>query len=207
MTTLTDLVNDIIAVTNRPDLETRIILAVQKVTLKEHAAIKYARDLIISPAITLVSSSDFRYQIDRTVVPLVRLRAIKTIREVTSSQPSLQTFSGFYNQLEFKEAALDNIFDEYNTEKRDYFYRQGNFINLVATRDISQVQVSYYQSPDVSIATYQSWIANEYSYLIYDAAAAEIFGSIGNNQEHASYLNKANNDRLDVIKAEVNEFN
>jgi hypothetical protein len=203
---LSSLLNQVIAITNRPELENRIILAIQKATLKEHAALEYTRDLVISTPIDLTPSDVYRYSIDRTAAPLVRLRKVNTIREVVNPSIAYQSYSGFYGEIEFTESALDNIFDEYNVEKRNYYYRQGNLINLVAMRQINQVTISYYQVPDVNVATYSSWIADEYDYLIYDAASAEIFGSIGNNQEHNTYLQKAMMDRIDVAKYEINNI-
>ena len=206
MTTLAELVASVITITNRPDLLNETTLAVKKATLKEHNAIDYPRDLVKTSAIALDNTSALsRYSLSLATLGIYTLvRKIDSIAEIaeTSYSASLSR-SGYYGTLQFTELAPTALFDEYNLEKLDYYYRQGNSIELVAARQVNSIVIRYYARPLVGDANYSSWIADLYDYVIYEAAAADIFKLIGKADEAQTYRAKSQDNRMDILKSEI----
>jgi hypothetical protein len=207
MTTFAELASSVYAVTNRPDLVTQTQLAIQKATLKEHSAIDYPRDLAVSAAIALDNTAgNWRYDLSLTTLALAsKLRKIRTIREVLATVPNVfYSFTGYWGEIDFTEKASDNLFDNYGLEKYNYYIRQGDILTLVAYRQVDNVGIEYYKRPIIAAdLTYASWIADDFPYVIYEAAAADIFKLIGKDTEAQLYRQKMADNRLDVIKSEI----
>jgi hypothetical protein len=206
MTSLADLVASVITTTNRPDLVAETTLAIRKATLKEHAAIDYPRDLVTTGHITLTNPTDSsRYSLSLVTLGIYNLvRKVDTIYEVLATEQSASlSRSGYYGALQFSEVDPKALFDEYSIEKLDYFYRQGNSIEIVAARQLNAIAIKYFARPDIGATTYSSWIADLYDYAIYEAAAADIFKLIGKRDEAQEYVRKQQDNRMDIIKNEV----
>lgn len=205
MTTLSDLILNVVNITGRPDLTALITQSILKATIKEHSAIDYPRDLAVQTPIALTPSTIFRYSLSVSGLLLpTNLRKIKSIREVVGTPASpLYTSAGYWGQLEFTEISPTNIFDNYALERYDYFYRQGDLLSLVASRNVDNIGLIYYAMPNIGTGTYQSWIADLYPYVIYEHVASDIFKAIGKDEEAATYRQKLPDNRLDVIKSEI----
>jgi hypothetical protein len=206
MTSLSDLVTATANITNRPDLILEMQQSIAKATLKEHAAIDYPRDLVeLSPIALSNTSGLYRYSVSLVTNNLYPvLRKVDKIYEVPAT--ALQaTFSsaGYYGAIQFSEIDPARLFDEYNLEKYNYFFRQGNTLELVAFRQVDNIGIRYYARPVVTVAAYSSWIADMYDYVIYEAAAADIFKMIGKDEEAQTYRQKLQDNRLDIIRNEV----
>jgi hypothetical protein len=206
MTTFAELAAGVYAITNRPDLITQTALAIQKATLKEHSAIDYPRDLAVSPAIALDNTAgNWRYDLSLTNLTLAgKVRKIKTIREVLATVPNVfYSFTGYWGEIDFTEKDSANLFDNYGLEKYNYYIRQGDILSLVAYRQVDNIGIEYYKRPIIDEATYASWIADDFPYVIYEAAAADVFKLIGKTDESQLYRQKMTDNRLDVIKSEI----
>lgn len=207
MTTFADLQNSVYTITNRPDLINETTLAIKRAILKEHAAMDYPRDLLIlSTPLTQADPNYYRYALSLVTLGLYStLRKIKNIQEIPATlDQALVTFTGYWGELKFEEVAADNIFDSYQRERINYFYRYGSSINLVAVRQIDRIGMTYYAKPDLSnTATYSDWLADLYDYVIYTHAAAEIFRVIGKSDEYRMQLDQIRENRLDIIKSEI----
>ena len=170
MTTLAQLAADVYRVTNRPDLTNETYIAIRAATLRFHMADDWVQSEATSvvPVVPLFTG-DFRYSFLTT--SLTRFRKIKYIKEyVTPPNP-------WY--IQFERLAPDDLLDGYQTEKENYWTRIGNGISLRATREISNLEVVYYQLPDVSEATYSSWIADMFQDCIIHEAKMDIFEMTG----------------------------
>ena len=203
---LDDLIEQVYIITGRPDLVAETKQAVLRATLKEHSSIDYPRDLVITSTITLDNTSGlWRYSLSEITLGLYgQLRKILTIREVLSPMlDALHNFQGYWGDIEFQERAANNIFDAYQMEQQNYYYRQGNSINLAAIRSVAAIAIQYYKRPDLGTACYDSWIAGLFPYVIYEAAAADIFKMIGKDEEAQRYAGKLMDNRLDIIKSEI----
>lgn len=203
MTTLATLIDYVKAVTNRPDMDTDITRTIQFVTLKEHAAELYDRDLVVSSSIPVTASDSFRYSVDISG-SVDRLRRIAIVREYMAT---LSDFVGTYGQIEFERRNVVDAFDSYGVIRNNFYSQIGNStLSIKASRAISSIQVIYYQNPDV-FGTYDnsSWIANEFPHIIVDAACAEIFKMIGKDDEAAMYKQKMTENRLTLLTAALGE--
>ena len=209
MSDLLGLMQSVYTITNRPDLVDATQLAILKNTLKEHNAIDYKRDLVSSAVIPLDNTAgNYRYTIGISS-NLSRLRKIKTITEVVpgNSQPALYSNDSYCGTLVFTEADPSNLFDNYLTEMYNYWTRTGDSLNLVAVREVDNIGILYYQQPNVTPTGYQSWIADNYPYVIYEAAAVDIFNAIGKDTTEAKiYRSNIVTNRMDIIRTEVNSM-
>ena len=84
--TITDLATAVYAITNRPDLSALTTLAIKRATIKEHAAMDYPRDLVLTPPIALDNSSGLnRYSLNEVTLSLYgMIRKIKFIKELNN---------------------------------------------------------------------------------------------------------------------------
>jgi hypothetical protein len=206
MTTISDLATSVYTLTNRPDLVAETQLAIQKATLQEHAAIDYPSDLVTSSVITLDNTSGtFRYTVSLTTAGIAaEVRKIKFVKEALDVPPVVwQSSMGYWGEIDFKEIAPNAIFDNYNMEQVNYYFRQGLSLSLVAYRRVNKIALIYYALPDTTVLTYSSWIADKFPYVIYERAAADIFKLVGKTDEQAAYLANMHRNRLDVITSEV----
>lgn len=208
MSDLQAILEAVYAITDRPDLVGLTTLAVQKATIKEHTQYDFTRDLVLSSSITLTDTSPAsnRYTVQITGnTALVRVRKVLYILENVGSVQVLTSFEGTNGQIVFKEVSNSDIFDPYGMERQNYFARLGDTINIVANRAVAAVRVKYYQLPDTATVTYQSWIADNYPYVIADHAALEVFRAIGKKDEEKIYLAKLGDNRTDILRGEVTE--
>ena len=207
MTTFAELQDSVITVTKRPDLVNETILALKRAIIKEHSAMDYPRDLAKKlQALTQPNPNNYRYELSLASLGMhPSARKIMEIEEALASQPtSIQSSSGYYGQLIFKERAPDNIFDGYNQEYQAYWYRFGSNLNIVAPRQVDNVLITYYAVPSTSVlASYSDWMADLYDYVLYTHAAAEIFRIIGKSEEYKMQLAMTQENRLDIIRNEI----
>ena len=214
MTTLAELADSVYTITNRPDLTNETRLAIQTATLKEHAAIDYTKDLVsVSHVLdNSVEPLNYRYLLTTGVSPNPTVRKIRVIREIPADSgpllPAVISATGYYGAIEFTERALNSVFDSYSLEHSNYYYFAGgaNLVTLVAERRVDNVAMVYYRTVNVSLAGYSSWIADQFPYVIWSAAAAEVFQAIGRSTEAKSYRLMAFDHRNDVIRSNVTEI-
>ena len=213
-TTFDNLVQSVYTVTKRRDLVAETQLAIIRAIKKEHAAYDYPDDLKIVGPVSLTANSpdNYRYSISLlsggvNIYPTAR--KLKYLREILgTNSPSLYTWSGYWGELVFDELAVDNIFDSYSVEIPAYYTRVGQTINLVAPRTVTQVALAYYWTPDLAVpanygVTYTDWLADEWDYVIWEHAAAEIFRIIGKDSEFKTFESKIQDNRRDLVMSKI----
>lgn len=199
MTTLAELLDGVYAITDRPDLATQTKQAIKNATRKEHAVVDYSKDLAVQ-RVTLAASEVFRYSI---AAGTVLFRKIGSIKEAVVTVPVLDTYEGYSGTILFEEVSAKSVFDGYHAEKINYWHHTGAGLSLVAARAVAEVDVLYYARVDVTDSGYASWIADDFPYVIQDAAAAEIFRLLGRTAEQKAFLAQAASNRMDVIASNV----
>lgn len=182
------IMDDVYTITKRPDLVNQTQLAVAKATMKMHMTgltdnrtnqptpAFYTQDLV-TEIIALPTQSDNHYQIDLTDYPL--LRAVYSLKEYNNP------LNG--NEVSYTPKEKDAIFDGYNMEMYDYYYRAGAVINFRPLRVPTNVELTYYGFPNVDGANYNSWIANRFPHAIHEEAASSIFRQTGKDSEFKIY--------------------
>lgn len=170
MTTFAELQTDCYEITKRPDLVAETAIAIRKATMKFHMAEDWIRDRVAAVVpVTPLYTGDFRYQIDTT--------ALTRFRKVYYIQQYLNPPSPLY--VEFKKKEGDDLLDSYHVEDTNYFYQIGTSINVRADRQMDNLEVVYYQLPNVTQAGYSSWIADMYPDCIIREVMLDIFQIIG----------------------------
>lgn len=183
-TTFAQIEADVAVATGRPDLVTTgdIALAIRRATLKVHCMAFWPRDL--AEGVILFDDASLRNQSISIVQQLPKFRAIKYIREYPSVNSSSGSDAQFYTKQE-----PDAILDDYGTVMDNIWYLGGSNINLRSRgAGNTGVSVGWYQYPAVADAlTFNSWIADSYSFALVDEAARIIFKNSGNMDMAASY--------------------
>lgn len=199
MTTYAQLVDSVVAITNRPSLISEMRVAIRKSIFKFHQADTYKRDLQIVPLdMSLYPSTNFRWQIDvsnQSVFP--RYRKYSFLRIPPTSYPSpassfpLDYPWGIPKSPDFTPVAADNIFDDYRVERANYFYQAGMSLNVRATFQPQFLELGYYSYPGFTVLEDNiaiiSWIADQYPDCIAEEAASTIFKMIGKDDESQRY--------------------
>lgn len=199
---LVALVNAVFTETNRPDLIDETFQAVYSSTLKMHGLEFFSKDIVTGPIV--FDTTSYIQALDTTVLPY--FRAVSYIRKdypaiyngyeqnPTNLPPLYQGIDGrLYSMSQaralLKEIAVDDIFDEFATEKVDIWYKAGSNIFIRSSTALRYGLIGWYAWPNLDIANnniaqflttptlcsplFNSWIAAEYPYaIIYDAASA-----------------------------------
>lgn len=189
-TSYSQIVNDVVTATNRPDLVATgdIDLSIRRATLKLHSMAFWPMDL--AEAVVQFEDNTQCAQSISIAENLPNFRAIKYIRENIANAmpiplaPPLQPYQLYYGYPYdthnfFKKMEPDAILDRYNLQKSNVWYLGGSNINLNCRMPIGSVSIGWWQYPIVVATNYKSWIADAYSFAVSDEAARMIFASIG----------------------------
>lgn len=177
MSTLQFLVDEVYTLTSRDDLIGDTLTALRAATLKAHQSDFFDKDLQ-EAAIQFDTSAYYQQLEYRNIFP--RWRAIKYLRKydaVGQAAGSRLTI-----------LTVDETMDKsYMADKTDIAYLAGSLYNIKSSTAEQYYLVGYYAHPDVTEATYNSWIALEHPYAIIYEAARTIFKTIGDDAKSASY--------------------
>ena len=177
MTIFTDLVNDVITLTSRPDLLAETQLAIRASTLKAHHSDFFPRD-IVEKGIQFDNEAflqDLRY---RELFP--DWRKIRYLRKYGDAQP------GLFLEL----VAPEDSIDYYNAVRQDVAYFAGDVLHIRSSTDDATYLVGYFRHPIAIETGYDSWIATEMPFAIVYDAAATIFHTIGQQEKSGVFMQK-----------------
>lgn len=185
--TLAELQQEVYTLTNRPALIAETLTAVRSATLKLHQLDYFYRDLFETGVV--FNSSAYLQQIDYySLVP--RYRALKYIRKTDSTGQEQGTF--------FDVIPPETVLDQYYTNREDVCYVAGRYIQLRSSTEVQYVLWGMYLNPDISVATFDSWIAVQHPYAIVFEAAAIVFKAIGDTEQFAAYTQLAAQQAAEV---------
>lgn len=199
------IVNNVYALTNRPDRVAETAAAIQAATLWAHHSDFYYKDLVELPA-------QFQALAYLQQIPLsffINFRALKYIRKYypgtgpnnppaqDQSPNNLPPLYGTYydpganlpDGRFFKILTPEETLDSYGINKIDIAYIAGQIIQLRSGDYFQYALCGYYQHPNVTPAegSYSSWIANEHPWAIIYKAASIVFKTIGFDEQNAQY--------------------
>lgn len=190
---LAQVVDEVYEITKRPALASETVLAVKNATLKLHQMQSWPRDIFeISFQFGTLS---YKYSLDyKALIPnfrdLIYLRKLdRTATPPVNFGPPLQVIS--------PSAALDS----YNQTKTDVCYLSGALLQIYTSADCDAFTLGCYIHPNVTDASYSSWIADDFSYVIADEAARRIFMIIGKDEEAARYEKICMEDRATLVSS------
>ncbi len=177
---LTNLVNSVYTLTNRPDLVGETLLAVKSATLKAHQSDFYYKDLF-ETGIELGYSQAQQIVEYRTLVP--RWRALSYLRKFdASSTPGVP--------LQFlKVLTPTDVLDSYSVNKENVCYIAGIELHIRCSEAQQYFLLGCYVHPVITDSGYSSWIADESPATIFYEAAATIFKTTGFDEQASAYKN------------------
>lgn len=174
--TLTELVQEVYSITNRPDLVNDTAVAIRAATLKMHQSDYYFKDIfevgVAFDAAAFVQNLDYR-----SLLP--NWRSLKYLRkyDITSGTPG----------KELDIILPDAIFDDYSLQKQDICYGAGAFIQINSSTQEQYYLLGCYLNPIITAVGYNSWVALDHPYAIVFDACATVFKGIGKDDESTAY--------------------
>jgi hypothetical protein len=182
MATFAELVADVKLMTNRPDLDAEIKLAVKAATLKAHQTDYYPYDMYG----VAIQWNPIAYQQRLDYITLIpRWRSFKYIRKYTPATPIASSVDGVFFKVIEPESSLDG----YGINKENVCYLAGIHIEIRSNTMDEYMLLGCYLHPDVNETTYDSWVAISQPYAITYEATSKIFKQTGYD-EQAAMLNK-----------------
>ena len=115
----------------------------------------------------------YKQSLDTDVVP--RYRKLKWIRKYDNVS---ELPGDFLTVIDVPE-----ILDDYGIERENIAYEAGQNIQISSNTELQYMLMGVYVSPDVTSLNYNSWVADNFPYLIIHDAAAKVFQSIGNLEQ------------------------
>lgn len=193
MSTYSDLVADVITITNRPDLVDLTKLAVRHATLKAHKLDFFPKD-IYETGIQWQTPAYIQSLEYRNLVP--RWRALKYLRKY-----DFTTSPGTAGEL-FKVITPELILDDYNFQKDNVCYLAGESLEIRSNTKDANMLLGCYRHPDTTEANYDSWIALDQSSAIVYEAARSVFKQIGYD-EQAQEMQSEVTDQYSLLRQEI----
>lgn len=166
--TFDEMVQEVIDITKRPDLITKIQANVRAATLKAHNSDFYYKDLYEVP-VQFTNFFQLQSFLPTEIAP--RFRKVKYIRLWVGDN------SGDVGQF-LEPIQIENSIDGYGYIKTNVFYMAGQLLQIRGACALDKVLFGCYQYPIVTpVTSFTSWIANEMPYvIIYEAARVTFKG-------------------------------
>lgn len=174
--TLSELMDEVYLLTNRPDLVNETSSAVRRATLKCHQIDYFYKDLFETGV--LFSTAAYLQTIDyRALLP--NWRAAKYLRKTDSTGTEQGAF--------FDLIVPENVLDNYSINRQDVYYVAGSVIQIRSSTLLQYAIMGSYVNPNITVPSYSSWIALDQPWAIIYTAAESIFKSIGKSEEFAAF--------------------
>lgn len=188
MATFAELLADVYTLTNRPDLVAETKLAVRMATLKMHQSDYYYKD--ISETGAVFSTSATIQELDyRTIFP--KWRALKQIRKSDVTGVAGDTL---------RLITPEEVLDGYGYTNTDVCYVAGELLQIRSSDNLQYILISYYKNPDITEATFNSWIALDHPFAIVFEAARQVLEMTGLKEDAASMLRQVT-EQINLLKS------
>lgn len=174
---LAEITQQVVDLTDRGESPAFTQLAIVKATLKLHLADLWNRDVVerkVEPDV--IEGQRLQIFLSTKLPGFRKMMYLKGYDDATD--PANPTIGD-----EYDESFPGSIRDGYGWRKNNIFYVAGDSLNIYTTAVPPKFLCGYWATPKVSLGEYQSWIADMYPNAIIDEASAEIFGSVGDDDE------------------------
>lgn len=175
--TYADLLAEIKLLSRRGDIDDKIAIALRMTTLRAHRADYFWKDL--QEANALFSSAN--------VVTIDTSAAFTRFRQLSYVQYYDPISTALGPMLDEIDPAA--VLDDYNYFKTNKFYLAGTNLQINFLYVASGARIGYWQNPDVTSASYNSWIANDLPDILVQGSLAYIYNMTG-KQEEAKAINR-----------------
>lgn len=181
--TLDELLNEVYALTVRPDLVADTKVCIRAATLKMHSVDFFYKDM--QTALVTLPQSSFQFTIDTS--QLAQYRAMSFIRKYYPDvvDPLTQT-AGFAGEFLVRKDITD-LMDSYRRAISNVWWAAGTNVNVRSAEALDSYMLGYYARPNITDAGFSSWVAVEQPYAIVISAAAMLFKTIGYDEQSQKY--------------------
>jgi len=177
----TEILADAVAISGRPDLTTKMAVAVRAATLRMHQSDYYVRDLVERKIVVITPAYIHEWEL---AAVFTRYRALKYLRkwDPVGIDANTGLTTGCAGEF-FKILDPTEVLDGYGATKSNVAYATGAFLNVHSNTSDSQFLASWYQAPRISpVEQYSSWIAAEVPYAVIFDACSILFNTIGEQE-------------------------
>lgn len=174
-----ELVDEVILITGRPDLAALTQSQVRAATLKAHQKDFFYKD-IVEVGVQLSAPAHVTSFRPADIVP--RYRKPAYLREWLYDGTSATFGRG---GRKFDVVDTSNAQDAYGFFKQDVYYLAGDLLQIRSSKPLSHALFGAYVLPDITPGGYKSWIAEEFPYAIIHGAARGVFKAIGADSQAA----------------------
>lgn len=176
--TFSEMFDEIVTITNRPDLPTDIETAIRRATLKMHGLEFWKFDL--QEKFVTLPSAAYTFQLSiADNFPNFRQWCYICGFDVTGYDALTNTYTGSRTN-KFSPVDANNLINAYGKQINDAYYTAGKNANFRSSVPSTVLLVGYYSRPVITPKIqYESWIAENYPYAIIDEACKGVFKAIG----------------------------
>lgn len=171
-----ELLTEVYALTNRPDLVAESKAAIKSATIKAHQSDHYAKDLYETGI--QFDESLLRQSLDYPSI-ITNFRNLNYVRRVTDEFDADGT--------DFAIVTPAELVNAYGTNRADVAYIAGRVIEFRSSVAFSKILLGCYVTPIVTEEQYSSWVAELQPYAIIYEACRVLFTTIGYQEQSASY--------------------
>jgi hypothetical protein len=160
---LTDLIQEVITNTNRPELLAETKLAIRRATIKMHNLDYFTGDI-----------TEGKLSITPTIKPRI---------DMTQFGQRFRKFSAIYVMIDGKlSKAIPKIDPEVfnSSSATSGYYTLGGTLVIQNCGVVSGIIFQYYTAPVTTDDDYNSWIASKHPFAIIDEASRTVLASVGN---------------------------
>lgn len=188
------MIEDIYALTARPDLEGETMLALRAATNNSHFVDAFPRDM--QTVEVLLPIPAYAAQLDiPTLFP--RLRGLGEVRVLGTDLLPQSSMAG--SRIEIIE--LGDVYDDYGSLKSNIAYVAGDKVNIRNSQLSYGYIVEAFLAPFVRRESYNSWIAQLYPDVILYWAASLVLSTNGNEEKAAKYMGMVEKQFVPFLKA------
>lgn len=170
--TFDELIAEVYLLTNRADLVGETKSAVKAATLKAHQSDFYSKD-IFETGVEFDTPS-FTQSLDYITL-ISNFRSFKYLRRVTDENDDVGAF--------FEIVAPEEVLDSYNQNRNDIAYVAGRVLEIRSAVSFSKALLGCYVNPIIREGAYNSWVAEQFPFVIVYEAARVVFAMLGQMEE------------------------
>lgn len=174
--TFDELKEEVFLITNRRDLVAETESVIKAATLKAHKSDFYSKDIFETGVEFTVPA--FRHSFDY-ITFISNFRALKYFRRVENENDDVGRFLTIITPEE--------VLDSYGVNKNDIAYVAGRVLEIRSSISFSKGLLGAYVLPIVRKEAYDSWMAEQFPFVIIYEAARVLFKAIGYDEQSATF--------------------
>lgn len=211
----TDLCNEVFTLTARPDLVAETQSAVRAATLRAHHLDYFPKDLNEQP-IVFAAAQFFQS------IPISFFKNFRALKYLRKFYPGICSDQAYDQQILpgmwpiiyspganlpdgkfFRILSPEDTLDSYQINQVDVAYIAGQNIQLKSGDQFQNLLCGIYTHPDITVAGWNSWLANEHPYAIVYDACMTVFKTIGYDEQVTHYEKLVLMEQSQVIQSQI----